>query len=139
MLLGKLEYYGIRGVSLNRITSYLANIVQYAGIQQSDRAISRTVHSRSELIKRGVPQGPMLSPLLFIICINDLPNIDPMSGVLIWGHDINHDTRNTTQLIILIIIIGRKKPNAILFNKVSINCSISWNDETIGNTLYQIS
>ncbi len=66
ILLHKLSAYGIRGNMFNLLKSYLSNRYQY---MESD-------HSNSNLIEvlLGVPQGSILSPLLFLILINDLTN-----------------------------------------------------------------
>ena len=64
VLLNKLNRIGIRGLSHKLLISYLTNRCQYVKIE--DKC------SSMKLIKRGVPQGSILVPLLFLVYINDL-------------------------------------------------------------------
>ena len=64
-LLAKLAHYGIRGAALEWFRSYLTNQKQYVQINDEKSA--------TDTITYGVPHGPVLGPLLFIIYANDLP------------------------------------------------------------------
>ena len=63
ILLNKLTYYGVRNSANDLLRSYLSNHKQYVQIDD----ISSSIVS----INTGVPQGSILGPLLFNICIND--------------------------------------------------------------------
>ena len=65
-LLLKLHIYGIRGPTLKWIQAFLSDRTQTVVI---DNEKSATVPVTS-----GVPQGSFLSPILFLIYINDLPD-----------------------------------------------------------------
>ena len=63
-LLKKLIHVDFRGISQKLSTSYLTNKYQYVKIEGE--------RSTMKLIKRGVPQGSILGPLLFLVYIIDL-------------------------------------------------------------------
>jgi hypothetical protein len=64
LLLVKLKHYGIRGVPLQWISSYLTNRIQMCKVNGC--------LSSSKSINAGIPQGSILAPLLFNIFINDV-------------------------------------------------------------------
>ena len=64
--MNKLYSYGVRGSDLRWLKSYPTNREQVCKIDN--------IISTPKNIKCGVPQGSNLGHLLFLLCINDLPN-----------------------------------------------------------------
>ena len=79
LLLKKLNCtYGIRGVTLNWITSYLVGCTLSVKIDGSTSA--------ETLLSHGVSQGSILGPILFILYTGELESIVRAHGLLTYSY-----------------------------------------------------
>ena len=79
ILLDKLKYYGITGIPLMLIESYLTHRYQYVSYKNCE--------SERLEIKTGIPQGSILGPLFFSILINDIVNSTDKINFLMYADD----------------------------------------------------
>lgn len=71
----KLAALGINGKERAWFSSYLEGRTQIVEIQQAYKGTKYNYKSESQPIMRGVPQGSVLGPVLYILFTNDLPDI----------------------------------------------------------------
>lgn len=114
-LLKKLYYMGIRGIAHDLIKSYLSD--RYQQIKATDENNDQ-IFSNWDRIVRGVPQGSILGPLLFILYVNDLPDVSN-NTVLSYADDTS------------IIISGESTEDLKRKTVNSINQVKEWFDENI--------
>ena len=79
LLIKKLEHYGVRGIALNLIISYLNNRMQCVSYNNTT--------SDYLTVDTGVPQGSILGTLLFLIYINDIVNASTLLRILLFADD----------------------------------------------------
>ena len=82
ILIKKLKHYGIKGNNLRWFESYLENRKQYITYET-------TKLTTFENMTCGVPQVSILGPLLFLLCINDLPNVSNILDPIMLADDTN--------------------------------------------------
>ena len=115
ILLQKLYFYGIRGISLEWIKSYLSNRQQFVCIDGNSSTFLR--------ITSGVPQGSILGPLLFLLYINDIQNVSSNLSSVVFADDTNVfiSGRNATQITSIITTEIPKLEQWFLSNKLLVN------------------
>lgn len=83
-MLKKLDACGIRGAELQLIASFLENRWQCTEEVGKD---GEKIRSEFGLVTRGVPQGAVLSPLLYILYTNDITNIIQNGNIVLFADD----------------------------------------------------
>ena len=92
LLLHKLSKYGVRHKPHKMLSSYLTGRTQCVKV--------RDKCSKYRNVTMGVPQGSILGPILFIVYINDLPNLSSDMTCLSYADDtaIIFKNKSSTQL-----------------------------------------
>ena len=129
ILIEKLKLYGFQSAVLNLISSYLTDRQQCV---EYDGARSNFVN-----INVGVPQGSVLGPLLFLLYINDMPNVCKQAKFLLFADDtvVIFENKNINRLQIdldteLPDICEWLKANKLSLNTKKTVCQIYSNSRT---------
>ena len=115
ILCQKLQHYGILDTALAQIKSDLEDRTQFVQFGSH--------RSNSQKILCSVPHGSILGPLLFIIYINDLPNVSSLTQSLLFADDTSifcsHKDANH-----LVSIVNNELAKIVIWlkvNKLSLN------------------
>jgi ribonuclease P/MRP protein subunit RPP40 len=115
LLLAKLFKIGIKHKELNLLTSYFQNRQQFVN--------SNNLKNTIRIIKCRVPQGSILSPLLFNIFINDIVKLPLIGRIISYADDIclKYESTNSSEIIKYIESDLKMLNEWFILNKLSIN------------------
>jgi hypothetical protein len=100
LLIKKLQY-GLNGVALSWLESFLSNREQYVELREVDEQnFEKFITSQVLLSNMGVPQGTILPPLLFptsfLVYLNDIKLVVMLAFLLFFADDSNAILRGKT-------------------------------------------
>ena len=93
IILKKLDLYGIRGLPRLWIESYLSDRLMFVGVSKAT--------SDTHVSNIGIPQGSIIGPLLFLIFINDLPNVSDKFDTCLFADDTTLSISNSNSTVLI--------------------------------------
>lgn len=96
ILVDKIEHYGIRGTAKNLIKSYLSNRTQC--VFETDSNSGEQLRSEKRVIQKGVPQGSILGPLLYLIYTNDVAHAITEKTIIQYADDTSTIISNDSKI-----------------------------------------
>jgi hypothetical protein len=119
ILISKLKFYGISGIANRLIKSYLLS--RYQRVIVNDNNLNK-LSSQWEEVKYGIPQGPILGLLFFLLYINDFPKTtSDMSNPTLFADDTSIIIANPTPTELKKILINSSSK---LINGFKVTCCI---------------
>ncbi len=115
ILLNKLEHYGIQGIALKWLRSYLKDRTQRV-------SVGGTL-SKSNYNNNGVPQGSVLELLLFLLYINDIPQSLKIMNFHLFADDTSlfYSNKNIDNLEETVNCELAKISDLLIANKLTLN------------------